>query len=838
MNHEMARRWLGAPGRGLLRRALLLTCGLLGVGPVEAAAQQLNGPRGAPTTTEFPDSRVLPVPTPPFSGAIQPNLIDSKPAWPPTVAPPPGSPNVLLVLIDDAGFGSNSTFGGIVPTPNLDKLAQRGIRYTQMHNTALCSPTRAALLTGRNHHNVGYGMIAEGADGYPGYNSVTPPETAHVAATLRDNGYATAWIGKNHNVPVWEATPAGPFRNWPIGQGYDYFYGFVGGDTSQWQPGNLFRNTTPIHPYNGKPGWNLVTAMADDTIDYISNQVSTNPKRPWFIHYAPGATHAPHHPTKEWVEKIGAMKLFDDGWEKVRERIFANQKKLGVIPANARLPEWPDFLPKWDTLSADQKKLYLRQIEVWAAYMAYSDHEIGRIITMLEETGQFDNTLIVFVCGDNGMSAEGSMNGTPNEVAYFNGVALTVEQMLPLIPVWGTDLTYNHFAVPWAFAMDTPYRWTKQVASHLGGTRSGMVMSWPKRITDKGAIRNQFHHVVDIAPTILEAIGIPQPTTVNGIAQRPYDGVSMAYTWDGRNVAAPSTRTTQYFEILGNRAIYHDGWMANTTPAAAPWDGVNARVPTDVLNGYTWELYNLVEDPTQTNDLAAKEPERLRMMQQLWLVEAARNQVLPLNNSQVPILTAERPGPATGRTQFVYTAPQTSTQFGVAPSILNRSYRIAAEIEVPAGGANGMLVTQGGRFAGYGLYLKDGKPTFTLNLLDLERVKWEGPTALAPGKHTLVFDWKMDPQGMAVGRGGTGTFSVDGKQVAQRSLPKMLPFIWQWDETFDIGLDTGSPVDDRDYQVPFAFTGKLSRITFDLGETSVSPASIKAMMEMLQKKRD
>ena len=362
------------------------------------------------------------------------------------------------------------------------------------------------------------------------------------------------------------------------------FYGFVGGDTSQRQPGNLFHNTTPIHPYNGKSGWNLVTAMADDTIDYISTQVSTTPKRPWFIHYAPGATHAPHHPTKEWVDRIGAMKLFDDGWEKVREWIFANQKKLGVIPANARLPEWPDFLPKWDSLSADQKKLYLHQIEVWAAYMAYSDHEIGRIITMLEETGQFDNTLIVFVCGDNGMSAEGSMNGTPNEVAYFNGVAMTVEQMMPLIPIWGTDLTYNHFAVPWAFAMDTPYRWTKQVASHLGGTRSGMVMAWPKRIADKGAIRNQFHHVVDIAPTILDAIGIPQPTMVNGIAQRPYDGVSMAYTWDARNADAASTRTTQYFEMLGNRAIYHDGWMANTTPAAPPREGVNARVPADVLN--------------------------------------------------------------------------------------------------------------------------------------------------------------------------------------------------------------------------------------------------------------
>jgi arylsulfatase len=793
---------------------------------------------GAPGAIEFPDSRVLPTPTPPFSGNIEPNLVDSKPGWSPTIMPPSEAPNVLLILIDDAGFGSNSAFGGIVPTPVLDKLAQRGLRYTQMHNTALCSPTRAALLTGRNHHGVGFGNIAEAATGYPGYDSIIPPETAHVAMTLKENGYSTAWFGKNHNVPIWEATPAGPFTNWPVGQGYDYFYGFVGGDTSQWQPGNLFRNTTPIHPYNGKPGWNLNTALADEAIEYISRQTATNPKRPWFIHYAPGATHAPHHPTPEWVEKISAMHLFDDGWNRVAERIFENQKRLGVVPPNAKLPPWPEFLPKWETLSADQKRLYLRQIDVWAAYLAYTDHEIGRIIAMIENLGKFDNTLIIFVCGDNGMSAEGSLNGTPNEVAYFNGMAFTVEQMLPLIPVWGTDRTYNHFAVPWAFAMDTPYRWCKQVASHFGGTRTGMVVTWPQRIKDVGGIRNQFHHVIDIAPTILDAIGIPQPTMVNGIAQRPYDGVSMVYTWDKTSAGASSTRKTQYFEIFGNRALYHDGWMANTVPAAPPWEGVNASVPTDVLNGYQWELFNLAEDPTQTNDLAGTEPERLRKMQELWLIEATRNQVFPLNNSQVPVLTVERPGPAAGRTQFVYTSPMTSTQFGAAPSIINRSYRITADIEVQQGGANGVLVTQGGRFAGFALYLKDGKPTFTINLIGIERPKWQGADVLPPGKHTIVFDWKMDPQGMPVARGGTGTLLVNGKQVAQKSLPKTLPFIWAWDETFDIGLDTGTSVDDADYQVPFAFTGKLQKIAFDLGETSMTPEAIRGMMEALAKKRD
>ncbi len=821
------------------RRQLFLSTGkaalataFAGLLPKTAEAQV------APGTLEFPNSAVLPIPTPPFAGVIAPNLVDSTPSWPPTIAPPARSPNVLLILIDDAGFGSNSAFGGVVPTPALDKLAQRGLRYTQMHNTALCSPTRAALLTGRNHHAVGFGMVAEGATGYPGYDSIIGPETAHGAMTLKENGYSTAWFGKNHNVPVWEATPAGPFTNWPVGQGYDYFYGFVGGDTSQWEPGSLFRNTTPIHPFVGKPDWNLNTALADEAISYINSQTATDPKRPWFIHYAPGATHAPHHPTPEWVEKVSAMHLFDEGWNKVAERIFANQQQLGVIPANAKLPPWPDFLPRWETLSADEKKLYLRQIDVWAAYLAYTDNEIGRIIQTIEDLGQFDNTLIIFVCGDNGMSAEGSLNGTPNEVAYFNGVAFTVEQMLPLIPVWGTDRTYNHFAVPWAFAMDTPYRWCKQIASHFGGTRTGMVVTWPQRIKDAGGIRHQFHHVIDIMPTILDAIGIPQPTMVNGIAQRPYDGVSMAYTWDKANTAAPSTRKTQYFEILGNRAIYHDGWMANTIPAAPPWEGVNGRVPTDVLNGYEWELFNLADDPTQTNNVAAKEPERLRMMQELWLVEATRNQVLPLNNSQVAILTVQRPGPAAERSQFVYTAPMTSTQFGAAPSIINRSYRITAEIEVPSGGAEGMLVTQGGRFGGYGLYVKDGKPTFTMNLIDIERPKWQSPDALTPGKHGIVFDWKMDPQGMPVGRGGTGTLSVDGKQVAQRSLPKTVPFIFAWDETFDVGLDTGTPVDDADYHVPFAFTGKLGKITFDLGETSMTPAAIRAMVEEMAKKRD
>lgn len=805
-----------------------------------ARAQQVQGVPGAPSTREFPNARNLPVPTLPFTGDIQPNLIDSTPSWPPTIAPPEGAPNVLLVLIDDAGFASNSAFGGVVPTPTVDQLAAQGLRYTQMHNTALCSPTRAALLTGRNHHAVAYGMVAEGASGYPGYDTVTGPESEHGAMTLKLNGYATAWFGKNHNVPVWNASPTGPFDQFPIGHGYDYFYGFVGGDTSQWEPGGLYRNTTPIHPFEGRQGkWNLVTAMADDAIAYINQNTSNNPKRPWFIHYAPGATHAPHHPTKEWVDKIEAMHLFDEGWNTLTEKIFENQKKLGVIPANARLPAWPDFLPRWETLSADQKTLYLRQINVWAAYMAYSDYEIGRVIDTVKKLGQLDNTLIIYVLGDNGMSAEGSMNGTSNEVAYFNGATFTVDQMLPQIPAWGSDETYPHFAVPWAFAMDTPYRWVKQIASHLGGTRTGMVVSWPKRIKDAGGIRNQFHHVVDVVPTILDAVGIPQPSFINGIQQRPMDGVSMVYTWDKANANAPSTRRTQYFEIFGNRAIYHDGWMALTNPPVTPWEGVTGRPPVDVMNGFTWSLYNLVDDPTETNDLAEKEPERLRTLQELWIMEAARNNVFPLNDSQLPILTTERPGPAAGRSRFEYFAPQVATQFGVAPGIINRSYTITAEVEVPQGGASGVLLTQGGRFSGYGLYLtRDGKPTFVFNLLDVERPKWQAPEALSPGKHTVVFDWKMEATGAVVGRGGTGALSVDGKEVARKALPRTQPLLWAWDETFDIGRDTGTSVNDADYAAPFPFTGTIGKITVDLGDSTVSAEAIRAMMKELAGKRD
>lgn len=818
--------------------AALASALLAGTG---AIAQQVRGTPGAPSAVMTPQGLQLPAPTPPFNGQILPNAVDSQEGWPPQIMPPERAPNILLILTDDVGFAAPSTFGGVIPTPTLQNVADTGLRYTTFHTTALCSPTRSALLTGRNHHQVGFGNVSELATGYPGYNSIIPPETATIGRILQQNGYATAWFGKNHNVPAWEASAAGPFTNWPSGMGFDYFYGFVGGDTSQWQPGNLFRNTTPIHPYLGTPpaSWNLITAMADDAITYIRTQTEIAPNRPWFIHYAPGGTHAPHHPTQEWIQRIEAMNLFNDGWERLRERIFENQKRMGVIPANAVLPPWPDFLPRWDSLTPDQKRLFIRQVTVYAAYLAYTDAEIGRVIAEVERLGQRDNTLIIYISGDNGSSAEGSLNGTPNEVMYFNGVALTAEQQMPFIPAWGTDRTYNHMAVPWTWAFGTPYRWTKQVASHFGGTRNGMAVSWPARIADRGGIRPQFHHVIDIVPTILDLAGIPQPNMVNGIAQRPMDGVSMAYTLPREAAPAPSTRRTQYFEILGNRAIYHDGWIASTTPASPPWAGLTAPLPSDVMNGYRWELYDMTADPTQVRDLAAAQPDRLRAMQELFIMEATRNQVFPLNNSGAAML-AQRPGPAAGRRQFVYTGPSCCTQANAAPNLLNRSYRITAEIEVPQGGANGVLVTQGGRFSGWGLYLREGRPVFTMNLLDVERVKWEAPQALPPGRHTIVFDFARDPQGQVpFGHGGTGVLSVNGQEAARRTIPRTTPITFAWDETFDVGLDTGTPVDDRDYQVPFTFTGRIARITFDVGEATVTPeVMIRFLNEVQARARD
>jgi arylsulfatase A-like enzyme len=823
----------------------LSTAILLAAGP--ALAQEMTGVPGSPEATETIQGQVLPAPALPFGGEINLNAAQSKTWWPPRIVPPEGAPNILLIMTDDVGFGAPSTFGGVIPTPALDRIANMGLRYTQFHSTALCSPTRAALITGRNHHSAGFGVIAEQSTGFPGYNSIIGRDSATIGEILKQNGYATSWFGKDHNTPDFQASQAGPFDQWPTGMGFEYFYGFVGGDTSQWQP-NLFRNTTPIYPYVDKPGWNLTTAMADDAVHWLKQLNDIEPDKPFFLHYVPGGTHAPHHPTPEWIKKISDMHLFDQGWNALRDEIFANQKKLGVIPQDAQLTSWPDHLLKsWEGLTPDEQKMFIRQADVYAAYLAYTDHEIGRVIQAVEDLGELDNTLIIYISGDNGSSAEGTVLGTPNEVASFNGVSVPVtDQLKYFYDVWGSDRTYNHMAVGWTWAFDTPYQWTKQVASHFGGTRQGVAIAWPDHIKDAGGIRNQFHHVIDVVPTILEVTGIRAPDMVNGIAQKPIEGVSMAYTFDQANAGAPSTHRTQYFEMMGDRALYHDGWIASTTPIRPPWEIVGAAVE-DPANAFKWELYDLTKDWTQANNLAASNPDKLRELQELFWVEAAKYQVLPLDASAATRLVAPRPNLTAGRTEFTYSGQLTGIPHGDAPSILNTSYTITAEVEIPPGGAEGVLLTEGGRFGGFGFYLLKGKPVFLWNLLDLKRLRWEGPETLAPGKHTLAFDFKYDGLGFGtlafnnlsgIGRSGTGVLKVDGKAVATQKMANTIPLILQWDETFDVGADTGTPVDDHDYQVPFAFTGELTKLTLTIDRPKLTPEDEKQLMEAQQKASD
>src|SRR5215475_5284617 len=799
--------------------------------------EQVTGAPGSPGATTTISGEQLPPPPQPFGGKIERNVAQSTPYWPERVVPPKGAPNVLLIMTDDTGFGVTSTFGGVIPTPNLDRIANNGLRYTNFNSTALCSPTRAALITGRNHHSMGFGVVTEQSTGFPGYNSVMTRDKATIGKILKDHGYWTSWFGKNHNTPEFQASAAGPFDQWPVGMGFDYFYGFVGGDANQWQP-NVFRNTTAIYPYQNKPGWNLVTAMADDAIEYMDRITAVNSDQPFFIYYVPGAVHAPHHPTPEWIKKISDLHLFDKGWNQLRETIFANQKRLGVIPKDAKLTPWHKDLKQWDQLTADEKKLFIRQADVFAAYFAYSDHEIGRVIQKVEDMGKLDNTLIIYIAGDNGNSAEGSVLGTPNEVASIQGIPVPVQDQLKFYDVWGSDKTYPHMAVAWSWAFDTPFSWTKQIASHFGGTRQGMAISWPKVIKDKGGIRNQFHHFIDIVPTILEATGIRQPEYVDGIKQSPIEGVSMMYTFAARNANAPSTHQTQYFEMMGDHAIYHDGWIASTKVMRPPWD-VAGAVSQDPAS-FPYELYDLTKDWTQFENVAAKYPDKLKELENLFWVEANKYQVLPLDSSVATRAVAPRPSLSAGRTLFSWAGEITGTPNGDAPSILDSSYSFKAEVDIPQGAAEGMIVTQGGRFGGYGFYVLKGKPVFLYNFLDLQRTRWEGPDALPPGKHTLEFDFKYDGLGVGtlafnnvsgIGQGGIGVLKVDGKEVARQTMQHTIPLIMQWDENFDIGADTGTPVDDRDYQVPFRFTGRLNKLTLSIDRPKLTPEEEQKLTE-------
>jgi arylsulfatase A-like enzyme len=819
--------------------AMLFAVGLLF--PSSAGAQQEStGTLGSPDATRFPDSKILPAPPLKFGGVIQPNAAQSKPWWPPQVAPPKGAPNILLIMTDDVGFGAPSTFGGVIPTPALDRIARAGLRYTNFHSTALCSPTRAALITGRNHHSVGFGVVSEGASGFPGYDSVIGKDNATIGRILLDNGYRTSWFGKDHNTPTWFTSQAGPFDQWPTGMGFAYFFGFLGGDTSQWEP-NLFRNTTAIYPYVGNPGWNLTTAMADDAIHWLQQLDDINPSMPFMLYYVPGGTHAPHHATPEWIKKISDMHLFDQGWNDLRDQIFANQKKLGVIPQDAKLTPWPDdLLKRWNSLNDQEKKLFIRQVDVYAAFLAYTDHEIGRVIQEVEDEGKLDNTLIIYISGDNGASAEGSPNGTPSEILQFNGLELPVAAQMKFYDAWGSQFTYNHMAVPWAWAFDTPYKWTKQIPSFFGGTRQGMAISWPARIKDKGGIRSQFHHVIDIAPTILEVTGIPAPTMVDGVQQKPIEGVSMAYTFDQSNAHAPSTHHTQYFEMMGVQGFYQDGWMLSAVPIRPPWKLLGSSI-ANPASAYKFELYDVQHDWTQNTDVAAANQTKVAEMHDAMFAEFSKYQVFPLDASVATRMVTPRPSVSGGRTVFTYhSGVIAGIPRGTAPNLLNTSYTITADIDLPSGAADGMVVTDGGRFGGYGMYLLKGKPVFLWNLLDLKRARWEAKDALPPGKHTLEFDFKYNALGFVtlafnnisgIGRSGTGVFKVDGKEVATQKLEHTVPLTLPWDETFDIGMDTGTPVDDQDYQVPFRFTGKIDKLAISIERPKLTPADEQRLMQ-------
>jgi len=803
-----------------------------------AHAQQVTGIPGSPSATTTIDGKQLPAPDPKFGGEIQEGALQSKAWWAPRVVPPKDAPNVLLIITDDAGFGVPGTFGGVIPTPAMDRLAKSGLRYNNIHSTALCSPTRAALITGRNHHSAGFGVVSEQSTGFPGYNSIIAKDKATIGRILKDNGYATSWFGKDHNVPSFAASQVGPFDQWPVGMGFEYFYGFIGGDANQWQP-NLFRNTTQIYPFEGQPGWNLVTGMADDAIDYLNRINQTAPAKPFFVKYAPGATHAPHHPTKEWVDKISAMHLFDGGWNQLRDTIFSNQKMLGVIPHDTQLEPWPTkILKNWDDCTPEEKKLFIKQVEIFAAYEAYNDSEIGRVIQSIEDMGKLENTLIIYINGDNGTSAEGGPTGTPNEVAWFNGVSeMPVEVQMKYYDVWGTEQTYNHMSAGWSWAFDTPFTWFKQNASKLGGIRQCMAVSWPARIKEAGGLREQFVHVIDVVPTILEAANIKAPETVDGIKQALIEGTSFAYTFDAKNAKEPSRHKTQYFEMFGQWALYHEGWLLSTEVNRAPWQAFGPANP-DPLNNQVLELYDLNKDFSQSQNIAAKFPEKVKAMKAMFIAEARKYHVFPMDASVAARIVAPRPNIAAGRTEFVYTKPMTGLPQGDSPMLLDASYTITADITVPEGGAEGMILTSGGRFAGYGFYLLKGKPVFLWNLVDLKRVKWEGPDALTTGKHIVEFDFKYDGLGLGtlafnnmsgLGRPGTGTLKVDGKALQTLTMEKTLPMILQWDESFDIGSDTLTGVNDADYLPPFNLTAMLNKLTIKVDRPELSPEDIKKL---------
>ena len=774
--------------------------------------QPITTPKPAAAATP----NVLPRPDFHFPGEVGRTYLDSDPAqFPQPVQAPEGAPNILLILIDDCGFGQYGTFGGGIPSPTMDRLAAEGVRYNCFHTTALCSPSRAALITGRNHHSAAFAGITELATGYDGYTCILPKSCGTVGEVLRQNGYMTAWIGKNHNTPTWETSAAGPFDHWANGLGFDYFYGFNAGDMNHWDP-ILYENRNLV-PRSKDPNYHLTTDIADKSIAWARQATSISPTRPFFLYVATGATHAPHHTPKEWIDKFKGK--FDEGWDKYREQTLERQKQLGVVPKDTKLTERSKGLPAWDSLNADQKRLYARMMEVFAGYGAHCDYELGRVIDAVKELPGSDNTLIIYIAGDNGASAEGGIEGSLCENMYFNGFSEKWQDNIKAIDELGGPKHFNHFPSAWAHAMNAPFQWTKQVASHFGGTRNPMIISWPSRIKDKGGLRPQFLHVIDIVPTLYELCGITAPRELNGVQQKPIEGTSFAFTFD--DAKAPSHRKTQYFELGCNRGLYQDGWMASS-PSFVPWEPTRGEWDPDKA---PWELYKVDEDFSQANDLAKEHPEKLRALQDLWWVEAAKYNVLPIDWRGSIRMNAElmgRPSLTAGRTKMTYYPGTIGLPDAASPRMINKSWTITANIELTDDKTSGMVVTHGGLEGGYGLYLRDNKPTFVYNFLSIDRQTFTAKESLPKGKTKLVVDFAYDGGGM--GKGGKIALSANGKQIAEGRLEKTIPIQFSLGEGLDVGCDVGSPIDFT-YEMPFVFTGKIDKVTIELKPEASSDKS-------------
>ncbi|TDW58637.1 arylsulfatase [Novosphingobium sp. PhB55] len=736
---------------------------------------------------------------------------ESEPDFPPNKEAPKGAPNILLVLLDDVGFGWSSASGGLVRMPTAEKLAKRGLFYNQFHTTALCSPTRAALLTGRNHHTVATGVIAEMATGYPGYCGIIPKSCATFAELLKHSGYTSAWFGKNHNVPDNQTSAAGPFENWPTYQGFDYFYGFISGETDQFFP-SLLRDTTPVEPpKRPEEGYQLQRDLAEECVAWIRKQKSIAPDRPFMAYLSTGAAHAPHQPPLDWRGRNAGR--FDMGWDEYRKIVHENQLKLGVIPPGSKLTERPEQIPSWDSQPEEHRKLFARQAENYADFLEHADYEVGNVVDAIEKLGELDNTLILYIIGDNGSSGEGSLVGTPNELMSLNGRQPTMEESIGFMDKWGMPGTSPHYAVGWAWAGDTPFQWTKQVASHFGGTRNAMIVSWPEKIKESGAIRSQFHHCIDVMPTLMEVVGIAEPTEVNGYIQRPIEGTSFAYTFDPVHADAPSTRDKQYFEMLGNRAMYADGWIASCRHGRLPWE-------TSGSSGFdedTWELYNIEEDFSQAVDLADKHPDKLRYLQDLFMGEAAKYQVLPLDDRFAERLDVTlRPSYFFGRDKVTFYPGMTRLPEGSGPKLVGVPFRLTVPVEIPEGGAEGVVFALGGDAAGFSLFLWEGKARFHYNFFAIRRYDIISTEALGTGKHVIQIDFT--PESKTPGCAADVVLSIDGEAVAKGRIDEQIPMRCGT-ETMDVGMDCVSPVcSDYEKKGLFPFTGQIESVTFEFGE--------------------